>query len=78
MVFAAEAHLALANGNGAEMLVEAPIRVAGKHPSRGFYERLGAVAVGQGQVSLGGENHDQTAYRWNDLAKLSGDGRFSA
>jgi len=52
--------------------------VLSSNPNRGFYEHLGAIAVGQGQVSLGGENHDQTAYRWNDLAKLSGDGRFSA
>ena len=52
--------------------------VLSSNPNRAFYERLGAVAVGQGQVSLGGENHDQTAYRWDNLAKLAGEGRFSA
>ena len=52
--------------------------VLSSNPNRAFYEHLGAVAVGQGQVSLGGENHDQTAYRWNDLATLAGEGRLSA
>ncbi|HEV7308689.1 GNAT family N-acetyltransferase [Ensifer sp.] len=52
--------------------------VLSSNPNRAFYEHLGAAAVGQGQVSLGGENHEQTAYRWNDLAKLSGKGRYSA
>lgn len=52
--------------------------VLSSNPNRAFYERLGAVAVGQGQVSLGGENHDQTAYRWDNLAKLAGEDRFSA
>lgn len=52
--------------------------VLSSNPNRAFYERLGAIAVGQGQVSLGGDNHDQTAYRWDNLAKLAGEGRFSA
>ncbi|WP_312363120.1 GNAT family N-acetyltransferase [Ensifer sp.] len=52
--------------------------VLSSNPNRAFYERLGAMAVGQGKVSLGGENHDQMAYRWDDLAKLAGEGRFSA
>ncbi|MEI2299981.1 GNAT family N-acetyltransferase [Ensifer sp. MJa1] len=52
--------------------------VLSSNPNRAFYEHLGAVAVGQGQVSLGGENHEQTAYRWDNLAKLAGEGRFSA
>ncbi|WEX79085.1 GNAT family N-acetyltransferase [Sinorhizobium numidicum] len=44
------------------------------NPNRVFYERLGARAVGQGRVSVGGESHDQVAYRWDDLAALAGAG----
>ncbi|THK37354.1 GNAT family N-acetyltransferase [Ensifer sp. MPMI2T] len=44
------------------------------NPNRAFYERLGARVVGRGRVSVGGENYDQVAYRWDDLATLSGAG----
>jgi GNAT superfamily N-acetyltransferase len=44
------------------------------NPNRAFYERLGARAVGQGRVSVGGEYLDQVAYRWDDLGSLSGFG----
>ncbi|WVT73478.1 GNAT family N-acetyltransferase [Sinorhizobium chiapasense] len=46
--------------------------VLSTNPNRSFYERLGAVPVAQGQVALGAETHEQVAYRWNDLARLSG------
>ncbi|WP_164924567.1 GNAT family N-acetyltransferase [Sinorhizobium fredii] len=47
------------------------------NPNRAFYERLGARAVGQGRVSVGRESLEQIAYRWDDLAKLSGAGSRS-
>lgn len=46
--------------------------VLSTNPNRSFYERMGAVPVAQGQVTLGSETHEQVAYRWNDLARLSG------
>ncbi|HXV31306.1 MAG TPA: GNAT family N-acetyltransferase [Sinorhizobium sp.] len=44
------------------------------NPNRTFYERLGARAVGEGRVSVGRQSLDQIAYRWDDLAVLSGAG----
>lgn len=47
------------------------------NPNRAFYERLGARAVGQGRVKVGGESLEQIAYRWDDLAKLAGAGNIA-
>ncbi|WP_026622073.1 GNAT superfamily N-acetyltransferase [Ensifer sp. WSM1721] len=51
--------------------------VLADNPNRVFYERMGARAVGQGRVSVGGERLDQVAYRWDDLGALSGAGNIS-
>ncbi|WP_026186603.1 GNAT family N-acetyltransferase [Ensifer sp. BR816] len=52
--------------------------VLAANPNRAFYERLGARAVGEGRVSVGRESLEQIAYRWDDLATLSGLGDRSA
>ncbi|OHV73117.1 GNAT family N-acetyltransferase [Ensifer sp. LCM 4579] len=48
--------------------------VLADNPNRAFYERVGARAVGEGRVGVGGERLVQVAYRWDDLAALSGAG----
>jgi len=47
------------------------------NPNRVFYERIGARPVGHGRVGVGREVLDQVAYRWDDLATLSGFGNIS-
>lgn len=52
--------------------------VLADNPNRAFYERVGARAVGEGRVGVGGERLVQVAYRWDDLAALSGVGGRAA
>ncbi len=52
--------------------------VLAENPNRAFYERMGARAIGEGRVGVGGERLVQVAYRWDDLAALSGVGGRAA
>lgn len=52
--------------------------VLAENPNRAFYERMGARAIGEGRVGVGGERLVQVAYRWDDLAALSGAGGRAA
>lgn len=51
--------------------------VLAQNPNRAFYERMGARAVREGRVGVGGERLAQIAYRWDDLGTLSGAGNIS-
>jgi GNAT superfamily N-acetyltransferase len=41
------------------------------NPAKGFYERFGGVPAGEKTITIGGEERLETAYGWNDLAKIN-------
>ena len=47
-------------------LAPANLWVLAENPARFFYERLGGSIVGRRQDRLGGQEHDEIAYGWDD------------
>jgi GNAT superfamily N-acetyltransferase len=56
----------------ADGAVSLSIWVLSANPNRAFYERLGGEYARAGSVSVGGVNHRQVAYLWEDIGRLAG------
>ena len=42
------------------------------YPSRGFYEHLGGILVGEQPIEVGERQYIELAYGWPKLEKISG------